>query len=111
MIDEDAPTIGITQAARMIGVSRARMYQRITQQAGGWTPGRPFPAETGAPISAGARNGKQIRVALADVLAWRAEREAAGLPVGPIPDTLAEHIVPDPPTIPPIIGLPTISPF
>lgn len=111
--------VGVSEAARIIGVSRARVYQRIAQPDGGWNPGRPLDAETGPPMARGARDGKQLRVKLVDVLVWRHERETAGQPVGPLPvrplpvipamlePAITETANPSVSTI----GLPAITPF
>ena len=114
--DDDAPALPIGAAATIIGVSRARVYQRVGQYHG-WVPGKPLPSVPGATKRPGPTNsthGKaQLLVQLSDVLAWRAEREAAGLAVGPLPDELAEHILPEPPPLPSpdVIGLPTFRPY
>ncbi len=111
----------VTEAAKMVGVSRARVYQRITGQAGGWDPGRPLPAILVRSTSRGARNGRQMRVDFHLAMEWRQERLAAGLSVGPIPASDPEDAVPAPPPMPakmteptePVvtIGLPVVSPF
>jgi hypothetical protein len=111
----------VTEAAKMIGVSRARVYQRITGQAGTWDPGRPLPAILVRSTSRGARNGRQMRVDFSLALEWRQERLAAGLEVGPIPAADPEDAVPAPPTMPAktdefempamTIGLPTVTIF
>ena len=71
----------VAVAARLIGVSRARVYQRISGKAGTWTAGAPLAATIGKSGSKGARNGRQLRVSLSDALAWRAEREGKGHPI------------------------------
>jgi hypothetical protein len=91
----------VTEAAKMVGVSRARVYQRITGQAGGWDPGRPMPVILVPCTSRGARNGRQMRIDFDLALEWRQERLTAGLPVGPIPDADPEDAVPPPPVKPP----------
>jgi hypothetical protein len=111
----------VTEAAKMIGVSRARVYQRITGQAGTWDPGRPLPAILVRSTSRGARNGRQMRIDFALALEWRQERLTAGLEVGPIPAADPEDAVPAPPVMPSkhdamdeptvTIGLPTLTPF
>lgn len=106
------PEIPVTAAAKMIGVSRARVYQRITGDAGSWDAGRPLEASVRPSKSRGHRNGKMLQIALDVVLAWRAERLEAGLEVGPIPPEYQSHEpIPKPPAIPPIVGLPNLSPF
>ncbi len=101
--------IAIADAARIIGVSRARVYQRARDAAA--MSSRPLPVHNRASRARGIRDGRQWFLDLDDVLAWRAEREAAGLPVGPIPASIADHLVTAPPPIPPIVGLPNLSPF
>lgn len=79
------PDLSVTEAAKLIGVSRARVYQRITGYAGH--------GDAGAPLSVTVQDGptrKKYRVPIAIALTWRAERQANHLPVGPIP----EHLVP-----------------
>ena len=101
--------IAIADAARIIGVSRARVYQRVRDAAA--MASRPLPAHTRASRARGNWGGKLWFLDIEDVLAWRAEREAAGLPVGPIPASIADHLVTAPPQIPPIVGMPNFSPF
>lgn len=116
-VSRDPAELSVTQAAKLIGVSRARVYQRITGEAGGWDAGRPLPAASRPSEGRGTRNGRQLKIELDVALAWRAEREAAGQPVGPLPDALAEHATPTPPPVPPVapiampVGMPNFSPF
>lgn len=106
------PELSVTAAAKIIGVSRARVYQRITGDAGSWDAGRRLEASARPSKSRGHRNGKMFQIALDVVLTWRAERLAAGLEVGPIPPEYQTHEpIPKPPAIPPIVGLPNLSPF
>ena len=111
------PELSVTAAAKIIGVSRARVYQRITGDAGGWDAGRQLPAEVRASTSRGHRGGKLYRIALDVALAWREERLAAGLEVGEVPPEYHHYIPgPKPPAIPKIpgtrpIGMPNLSPF
>lgn len=66
------------QVADLVGVSKARVHQRIT--------GDP-PLRSGALLEAEViRTGFQMRyrVPLTAALAWRAERATAGQPVGPL---------------------------
>lgn len=93
----------VAEAAAMIGVTRQRVQQRIHSIE------RPIPAaDTATPAN---RNGNRKAIPLETVLEWRAERQAAGQPVGPIPDRLiaAPPIEPPKPVIG--IGLPTVRPF
>lgn len=106
----------VTVAAKLIGVSRARVYQRVTGASGGWSAGRPLEATATPSKGRGHRNGTQLKIALDVALAWRDERIAAGETVGEIPpeylDAAARHApAPKPPTIPRIVGMPNISPF
>ena len=77
----------VAEAAKIIGVSRARVYQRIV----GYpkkTSGRPITSivrETGRP---GTKQGRQIRVPIAEVLQWRSERESSGFAVGELPNNV-----------------------
>lgn len=104
--------LSVTAAAKIIGVSRARVYQRITGDAGTWDAGRPLEAVARPSNKRGHRNGKMFQIALEVVLEWRAERLAAGLDVGPVPPQYQSHEpIPKPPTIPPIVGMPNLSPF
>jgi len=110
------PDLSVAEAARLIGVSRARVYQRISGNAGSWDAGRPIEVVIRAAVSRGVKNGRQLRVDVETALTWRAEREAAGLPVGPVPPALADYVIPVPPPPPAIIplsavGLPTVTPF
>lgn len=108
------PEMSVAAAARILGVSRQRVYQRIAVAAGGdGEHGRPLEATVRASNGRGTRGGQQLRVELDIVLAWRAERVAAGLPVGPIPAQFWRDVVPLPPEIPaqPFSGLPNLNPF
>lgn len=107
-----AVEITVTEAAKLIGVSRARVYQRITGDAGGWDAGRPLEAMPRPSTGRGHRNGRTLKIALDVALAWRDERQAAGLDVGPIPAHYLDELpAPKPPTMPRIIGMPNLSPF
>lgn len=102
------PELSVTEAAKIIGVSRARVYQRITGDAGS----RQLEASARPSKRRGHQKGKMLQIALDVVLTWRAERLAAGLEVGPIPPEYQTHEpIPKPPAIPPIVGLPNLSPF
>lgn len=109
----------VTEAAAMIGVSRARVYQRITGQAGTWAAGKPLPAILVRSTSRGSKNGRQMRVAFDLAMQWRQERLAAGLAVGPVPAMETGDDIPAPPAKPSRvteepaipIGMPTVSPF
>ena len=100
------------QVADLVGVSKARVHQRIT--------GDP-PLASGAPLEAECiRTGFQVRyrVPALAALAWRAERAAANQSVGTIDDPALlaldrERIAQRERTTsaPPVIGLPTFRPF
>lgn len=106
------PEITVTEAAKIIGVSRARVYQRITGDAGSWDAGRPLPATVRPSTGRGHRNGQTLRIALDVALAWREERQTAGLDVGEIPPKYLDYVpAPKPPAMPRIVGMPNISPF
>lgn len=116
MADEQtaAADLSVSEAAAYIGVTRARVYQRLTGYAGAWDAGRPLNSivrDTGRP---GTRNGRQKRIAIEDALAWRTEREQAGLPVGPVTPTILAALgaaLNDPIATAPTVGLPAITPF
>lgn len=115
----------VAEAARIVGVSRARVYQRISGMAGGWVAGKPLDATPKRSSNRGARDGQQLTISVEDVMAWRAERMEAGADVGELPGHLAEWEVilppPQPPIVPltakepppaaPAVGLPIVSPF
>lgn len=112
-------------AARIVGVSRARVYQRISGLAGGWVAGKPLEATPKKSTNRGAREGKQLTISVEDVMAWRAERMEIGAEVGPLPAELADWEVVLPPPLPPVIpvtaedkrlqesavGIPIVTPF
>lgn len=80
---EAAPDdLSVSEAAILIGVSRARVYQRITGYAKDGKAGRPLDVVVRTTNRPGTRLGRQIRIPLASALAWRAERQASGLTVG-----------------------------
>lgn len=100
----------VPEACALIGVSRQRLHQRMSQSE------RPIPA---IDLTAPHRIRRDLRVPTADALAWRAEREAAGETVGPLPEW-AIPLPPHPPEVPPVppmpaitrgVGLPTFRPF
>ena len=100
----------VPEACAIIGVSRQRLHQRMTQAE------RPIAAIDLTPPT---RQRRDLRVPTAEVLAWRAEREAAGETVGPLP-AWAIPIPPHPPEVPPVppmpaitrgLGLPSFRPF
>ena len=108
------PEVSVAAAARMIGVSRARVYQRVASamtDAGNHS--KPLDATIRAAGGRGTRAGVQIRIELDVVMAWRDERIAAGLPVGAIPAQYWRDVVPKPPEIPvqPFSGMPNLNPF
>lgn len=111
------PTMSVPDAARAIGVTPARVYQRLS--------GKP---RAGVPIIGSrvldvSRKGKTPRTVLhvdvVTVLQWRAQRLDAGEPVGPVPSAYIEHDVPPPPARPTpnteavgmAVGMPTVRPF
>jgi hypothetical protein len=109
--------LSVTEAARLIGVSRARIYQRTNAL---HREGRLLPTQTRTDVplrGVAVQRGRQIRIPLADALVWRAERQAHGLPVGPMPHgvTLEDEgiVAHDLPTTEPepVVGLPTFRPF
>jgi hypothetical protein len=106
--------LSVTEAARLIGVSRARIYQRANAMHTA-KAGRHLPTETRSDVplrGVAVSRGHQIRIPLADALIWRAERAAQGLPVGPLPHNVAEIPVAAPdPAEPAPVGLPTFRPF
>lgn len=107
-----AVELSVAQAAKLIGVSRARIYQRITGDAGGWDAGRPLEATPRPSTGRGHRNGRTLKIALDVALAWREERQAAGLEVGPVPPEYLDALpAPKPPAMPRIVGMPNLSPF
>ena len=110
------PEMSVAAAARILGVSRQRVYQRIAVATGAADTehGRPLEATVRASGGRGTRGGHQLRVELDIVLAWRAERVDAGLPVGPIPAQYWRDVVPQPPEIPAtpaFSGIPNLNPF
>jgi hypothetical protein len=110
--------LSVLDVARLVGVSRARVYQRCIDPA----------AQNSRPLSSmqvlsnSVRGGMTRRIPIAAALAWRNERLASGDPVGPLPDWLAVRrsepveplavvasvvVEPDPPAV----GLPVFRPF
>ena len=106
--------LSVTEAARLIGVSRARVYQRTGSPAA--TSSRPIASATRDDVplrGVAVARGRSLRIPLADALIWRAERAAQGLPVGPMPH--AAPSIPDAPSDqtpePSPVGLPSFRPF
>jgi hypothetical protein len=102
--------LSVTEAARLIGVSRARVYQRAGATAS--TPSRPIASATRDDVplrGLAVARGRSLRIPLADALIWRAERAAQGLPVGPVPHGVAETPAPVEPAS--SVGLPSFRPF
>jgi len=110
--------LSVTEAARLIGVSRARIYQRTNAL---HREGRLLPTQTRTDVplrGVAVQRGRQIRIPLADAIIWRAERAAQGLPVGPLPhgtvviggDEPVNPAAPEP-LKPAPIGLPTFRQF
>jgi hypothetical protein len=114
---EPITDLSVAQAAKLVGVSRARVYQRITGYAGAGDSGRPIDALIRTTNRPGTRLGRQFRVPLEAALEWRAERELQGLAVGPLPEGVTAPVVSDdphalPPDAQPLpIGLPVFRPF
>lgn len=115
--------LSVAEAAKWIGVSRARVYQRITGYAGQGDAGQPLDVVVRTTHRPGTKMGRQFRVPIATALKWRAERQARGLPVGVIPDGVSLEapaasvaaVAPPPPPTPDVsdapVGMPTVSPF
>jgi hypothetical protein len=107
-------TLSASETAQLVGVSRARVYQRLD----GWDLQSRAIASVAEP-SRHAYTGVARRVPVAAALAWRTERLAAGAPVGPLPDWLAVRTsepaapvtVDAPDDAPAPIGLPSLRPF
>jgi hypothetical protein len=68
--------LSVIETATLVGVSRARVYQRITGKPA-LGAGRPLPVT----VSGGVQ-----RVPIIEAMNWRMDRLAEGLPVGPLPD-------------------------
>ena len=111
--------LSVTEAARLIGVSRARVYQRAGATAS--TQSRPIATSTRDDVplrGVAVARGRSLRIPLADAIIWRAERAAQGLPVGPLPhgtvviggDEPINPAAPEP-LEPAPIGLPTFRTF
>jgi hypothetical protein len=103
--------LSVTEAARLIGVSRARVYQRA--RADETTASRPIASATRDDVplrGLAVARGRSLRIPLADALIWRAERAAQGLPVGPVPHgtPVAAPELPEPASS---VGLPSFRPF
>lgn len=108
------PLVSVSAAARMVGVSTARVYQRISETA----EGTRIPAVTVPMSSKGRELTPRLRVDIVTVLEWRREREVLGQEVGPVPTAYLTYVVPLPPPRPaPIehapssVGLPATRPF
>ena len=79
--DETTPVVpvprdlSVIETAALVGVSRARVYQRITG----------FPDQgAGRPLAVVLQGGRQ-RIPIAEAMRWRQERLAASFAVGPWP--------------------------
>lgn len=113
--------LSVIDAAALIGVSRARVYQRVT--------GQPI-HQAGRPLDGLLRPARRpglkkdqlhLRVPLHAVLTWRAERVLAHEPVGDLPETLADAFATvlaqvraaqaAPASPPAVIGFPMFRPF
>lgn len=108
------PLVSVSAAARIVGVSTARVYQRISETA----EGTRIPAVTVPVSSKGRELTPRLRVDIVTVLEWRREREVLGQEVGPVPPAYQAYVVPLPPPRPaPIetpfgpVGLPATRPF
>jgi len=111
-MSEAAKDLSVAETARIVGVSRARVYQRIADYDG--DNARSLEAVTRESKRPGTRDGRQLRIPIAVALSWRAEREAAGQIVGVVPPEVSDQLLPPPP-IPPSaeipVGLPAFRPF
>lgn len=107
----DLPDLSIAEAATFIGVSRARIYQRVTGRAGGWDAGRPLQSILRETKRPGTKAGQQRRISIADALAWRMERETKQQPVGPITPQMDSLLARYRELTTAPVGMPTIQPF
>ena len=111
--------LSVAEAATLIGVSRARVYQRITGYAGQGDAGQPLDVVVRTTRRPGTKMGRQFRVPIQTAMAWRAERQANHLPVGPVPPAIAaalstmppQPIAPAPDAPVGAVGLPSVSAF
>ena len=108
------PLVPVAQAARMVGVSTARVYQRISESAEGTRiPAVVVPRQR----SDGRELAPRLRVDILTVLEWRRERELAGHEVGPVAPQFERFVVPVPPARPTpaelvgSVGMPSTRPF
>jgi hypothetical protein len=109
------PDLSIPQVAALVGVTKARVYQRINGETGAGEVARRagcLPSHQRA-LTPGAR--MVTRVPLDVALAWRAERMAQGHAVGEAPYELLDQLLAPPPVptlpAPPSVGLPRFTPF
>ena len=107
----EVPDLSVAEAADFIGVSRARVYQRVTGTAGAWDAGRPLPSVLRETKRPGTKAGHQRRISIADALAWRMERETKQQPVGPITPAIDLALAKYREATAPPVGLPAITPF
>ena len=109
--------VGIAEAARIVGVTRARVYQRVNGVTGaGEGATRAGRLESVQELRMGKKGGQAHSVTVipvAAVLQWRAERIASGLPVGPVPDGYgAPTAVIDAPSVADdSVGLPSVRAY
>lgn len=82
--------VGIAEASRIVGVTRARVYQRVNGVTGAGEDApraERIPSTQEAQLSPLTGRSRSVTVVpLSAVLRWRADRIAAGLPVGTVPD-------------------------
>ena len=108
----------VLEVARLVGVSRARVYQRCCDP----EAQNSRPLNSMQVLSNNVRGGVTRRIPVAAALAWRNERIASGDRVGPLPDWMAvrrsEPVEPlavvapvVAPPDPPAVGLPVFRPF
>jgi hypothetical protein len=107
----EVPDLSIAEAATFIGVSRARIYQRVTGRAGQWPAGRPLQSILRETKRPGTKDGHQRRISIADALAWRMEREVKQQPVGPITPEMNSLLAKYREMTKPPVGMPAINPF
>jgi hypothetical protein len=108
---DELPDLSIAEAATFIGVSRARIYQRVTGRAGQWPAGRPLQSIMRETKRPGTKDGQQRRISIADALAWRMEREVKQQPVGPITPHMDALLAKYREATSAPVGMPTIQPF
>jgi hypothetical protein len=109
--------IGVVAAAKLIGVTRARVYQRINGTTGAEENMRPQTRLASVQdVRISRTTGKAQSITLIPVAAamqWRTERIAAGLPVGPMLDNAAPvvHAPSDEPGPDGAVGIPSMRAY